>query len=134
MILFDSSAFINLIKKSMLEPLTNGYILDLTIYESINALWKECYLLKRISVDDTVEFLNIMINVFPYVNIMTIEGKEREVLKLSLKEGLTIYDASYLCLAEKHGFILVTDDRCLREIAKKYVVTLNTKDFLKHYR
>jgi len=47
MYLFDSSAIINLVKKGTVKPFAHGVTLDLTLYEVLNAIWKEHLLLKR---------------------------------------------------------------------------------------
>lgn len=48
--------------------------------------------------------------------------------ELAVKEGLTIYDASYIYVAMLNKFILVTDSRKLLNIARKYVITKTTNE------
>jgi predicted nucleic acid-binding protein len=43
MYLLDAGAIVNLVKKGGLKPLAEGATLDLTIYEALNAVWKEHY-------------------------------------------------------------------------------------------
>lgn len=46
-----------------------------------------------------------------HMQIISIRGMERHVQELAMSEGLTVYDASYLAVAEKSSLVLVTDDR-----------------------
>jgi len=55
---------------------------------------------------------------------------EREVFETAYKEGLTVYDASYLHLAVQNHLILVTDDQELRDKASKHVETLSSGGIL----
>ena len=58
---------------------------------------------------------------FNVIKIMSIRGLEEEVFNLISKENTTIYDASYLYIAIRNIFILVTDDKELKNKALKYV-------------
>ena len=49
-------------------------------------------------------------------------------LRLSLEEGLTFYDSSYLISAIESGYDLVTDDLKLHKIASSKVPTVKTAD------
>ena len=49
-----------------------------------------------------------------------------DTLKLAVKEGLTYYDASYLEAAHSSKSELITDEKKLREKAKKYVKASST--------
>ena len=120
MYLFDSSSLINLVKKGIVKPFVEGVTLDLAIYESISAVWKEYVLLKRIDGETALRFVSIISRVFEAMEVTSISGLESEVFKLASKENLTVYDASYLCVAVRRRLTLVTDDWKLRSIASKY--------------
>ena len=62
------------------------------------------------------------------MEVHNIREAEKEILDLSLREGLTIYDASYIYVAMKEKLTLVTDDAKLRQVASKYVKTLSSVD------
>lgn len=62
------------------------------------------------------------------MTIVGIKGLERRVQMLAMTEGLTVYDASYLVVAEKLSLALVTDDRQLGRVARKYVKVMRTDD------
>jgi len=48
-LLFDASSMIKAIKERRVDLLIKGNIQLLTIYEVLNALWKEAYLVKTIN-------------------------------------------------------------------------------------
>ena len=39
--LFDASAIVNLIKKGFMKAFIKGFSLNLALYETMNAIWKE---------------------------------------------------------------------------------------------
>lgn len=128
MYLFDSSSLVNLVKKGIVKPFVEGVTLDLAIYESISAVWKEYVLLKRIDGETALRFVSIISRVFEAMEVTSISGLESEVFKLASKENLTVYDASYLCVAVRRRLTLVTDDWKLRSIASKYTRVLASGD------
>ncbi|MEM3045169.1 MAG: type II toxin-antitoxin system VapC family toxin [Candidatus Bathyarchaeia archaeon] len=117
-----------MVKRGVVEPFIHGVTLDIAPYESLSAIWKECRILKRLDEDTAMELLNVVSGVLAVMEMLTIRGVEREVFETASKEGLTVYDASYLHLAAKNDYTLVTDDRRLKERASKYVEVLNSKD------
>ncbi len=128
--LFDASSIINLIKRGITNIFAEGKTLDLALYESMNAIWKEFALLKRIDEETALRYIEILSLVFKVLEVDSIEGEEIEVFKLASREGLTAYDASYLYIAIKGRLTLVTDDHKLRNKASHYVRVLTTKELL----
>ena len=128
MFLFDASSIINLVKRGVVDPFARGATLDLALYEVLNAIWKEHRLMKRIDEDTASMFLDVINDVFNVVEVLSIRGLEKEVLDLASRENLTVYDASYLCIAVKRGLKLVTDDRKLRNRASKYVTVISSRE------
>ncbi|RLE85508.1 MAG: DNA-binding protein [Thermoprotei archaeon] len=124
--LFDASSIVNLIKRGCLRVFEKGMTIELALYESLNAVWKEHTLLKRIDKEVALEYAYILSKVFEAIKVASIRGLETEVYKIACKESLTIYDASYLCFAAKNGLALVTDDKKLEEKASRYVKVLNS--------
>ncbi len=124
MYVFDASSIVNLVKRGVVTVFTNGVTLDLALYESINAVWKEHILLKKIDERVARDFVEIISRLFSVIEVTTIKGYEEEVYSLASREGLTVYDASYLYLAVRDKLVLVTDDYKLRDKASKYVKTL----------
>jgi len=126
--LFDASAILNLIKRANLKPFSQGLTLDLAIYESLNAIWKEYSLLNHIDYETAQEYINLVKNVFKILHIESINGIEEKVFELANKEKLTIYDAAYLAKSIKANYILVTDDEKLLKKASKYIRALRSKE------
>jgi predicted nucleic acid-binding protein len=130
MYLFDASAIINLVKREYLKPFIDGATLDLAIYESLNAIWKEYLLLHHLDDETVKRLLSILRGIFSVVSIASISGYEYEVFELAVKEKLTVYDAAYLYYAAKNKLILVTDDARLREKVKQYLETVSTRELM----
>jgi len=126
--LFDASAILNLIKRANLKPFSQGLTLDLAIYESLNAIWKEYSLLNHIDYETAQEYIDLVKNVFKILHIESINGIEEKVFELANKEKLTIYDAAYLAKSIKANYILVTDDEKLLKKASKYIRALRSKE------
>jgi len=131
--LFDASSIVNLIKKGTLKGFEEGVTIELALYESLNAVWKEYELLKRIDKDTFMEVIDIVSDLFKVIEMLSIRGCEREVISMALKENVTVYDASYLYIAVKHKLMLVTDDRELKRRASKYIKTLTTNEVAAEY-
>jgi predicted nucleic acid-binding protein len=130
MYFFDASAIINLVKREYLKPFIDGATLDLAIYESLNAIWKEYLLLHRLDDETVKRLLSVLRGIFSVVSIASISGYEYEVFELAVKEKLTVYDAAYLYYAAKNKLILVTDDARLREKVKQYLETVSTRELM----
>lgn len=130
MYLFDASSIVNLIKRGSLRPLSRGITLDLAVYESLNAIWREYKLLGRLDLETARLLVEVLQRVFSIMPLESIEGFEEEVFQLAIKENLTVYDAAYLFVAIKHNLTLVSDDKELLNKASGYVKTIRTTDLL----
>lgn len=130
MYLFDASAIVNLVKRGTLKPLIDGVTLDLAVYESLNAVWKEYKVLGRIDLETAKELVELLKGVFDSVPLESAKGYEVEVFELASKEGLTAYDAAYLYIAMRDGLTLVSDDEELLSKASRYVKALRTTSVL----
>jgi len=127
---FDASAIVNLIKKGLASLLSEGLTLDLAIYECLNVVWKEYKLLKRLDEETVSSFIELIGDALSILRMDSIKGSENEVFDLACREGLTIYDASYLHASMKMQAALITDDRKLREKGSKYVKVLSTEQLI----
>ncbi|MEM0458007.1 MAG: type II toxin-antitoxin system VapC family toxin [Sulfolobales archaeon] len=135
MYLYDASAIFNLVKRGELRVFLGGHTLDLAIYEVANAVWKECYLLKKIKIETAYRLIELLSKVFDIIDLHTIKGFEKEVMDIAVKEGVTIYDASYIYTAMRDKLTLATDDRKLMDIARKYVSVATTSEIIEqHYK
>jgi len=117
---------VNLIKRGLAMVFEYGVTTNLALYESLNAIWKEFKLLRRIDEDVALEYVQIISKVFEVIKITDIKGSEDRVFKLASDEKITIYDATYLYLAIENKAILVTDDSKLKEKAAKYVEVMSS--------
>ncbi len=110
------------------------YVLDLTIYEVGNALWKLTALRKTMSLDDAIEMLSVTMELAKHgiVNVARFDSLEmKRVLEIAFMERLTFYDASYIVTAEKLRAYLATEDRELRSKASRYVESMDYSQLVK---
>ena len=109
--LLDTSAVLWFLKKG--EDIRKHFILDLTLYEVGNVLWK------RKMGGEVLELVSKARIIYP--------GQEDllGIFNIAKSERLTFYDASYVYFASKYGFILATADRELSKVARKYVEVLD---------
>ncbi|BBE42744.1 Conserved Archaeal protein [Conexivisphaera calida] len=126
MYVFDASSILNLTKRGLAKIFMNGSTLNLAYYESLNAVWKEFALLKRIDEETALEYVRVLDMVFEALEKEDIEGYEMDIFRLASNEGLTVYDASYLFLAIRRRSTLVTDDDELQDKASKYVKVMSS--------
>jgi len=85
-------------------------ILDLTVYEVGNAVWKE-HRMGRIR--DPVLVAKAFSEVLKLMSTLSASSSIDRVVELAARENLTFYDASYLYVARSRGMKLVTEDRDL---------------------
>ncbi|RLE92494.1 MAG: hypothetical protein DRN04_10190 [Thermoprotei archaeon] len=111
------------------------HILDLTVYETGNSLWKMSTLLKIISLEDAVEITEVLKDLTRRKLIEPIYFNELNLLRiieLAANENITFYDSSYIVASEKLNAVLVTEDKELVKKAEKYVNVM-TYTQLKQY-
>jgi len=123
--LFDSSSLVYALKLKRIGVLAGNYIQELTVYEVLNALWKETYVLRKISIKEAESLLGVFIQLLSYLKVLDLSGLESEVFKISVETGLTVYDASYLALARREKLTLVTEDVKLRNVASTMIQTMS---------
>ena len=102
--------------KETIRKYNKLHILDLTLYEVTNALWKKFYFLKELS---ETELKRTLKGVWKFLDNLCFlhyykEVKEKSI-EFSIKYALTIYDSSYLALAEKLNINFITIDTKLYE-------------------
>ena len=120
MMLFDSSAIINLFHEGKSKALIGGCTLDLADYELGSAVRRQVFVEKTLSVPEGVsalEGLGAMTASMARVRASTLPA----VLEVACREGLTFYDASYLAAAAEGGHQLVTDDERLLRVAARHL-------------
>lgn len=124
--LLDASSLILLIKKADVQEtvrkLQEATILDLTYYEVGNIVWKEGTLTKFLTVKEADRFGRMAQEIITQLN--QIDNKETslmKILEIARNENLSFYDSSYIYSAKERGLTLITEDKRLKEKAKKYV-------------
>jgi predicted nucleic acid-binding protein len=129
--LFDTSALLNImIKNGSRVPklLRSQSILDLTMYEAGNVIWKLAYLQKRITPQQACKILESFLLLKQNMRVLGTDGMEEKIENLSLDTGLTFYDSAYVVAAEQAGLVLVTDDDSLAKTAAKHLTVINSED------
>ena len=124
--LLDASAIVNLFQSNRFSVLLDGATIPLARYEIGNIIWKNYKIRNRISKKEAKDSGTVL---FELIDSMEqIVPSPASTLTLSLKEGLTFYDSSYLVSAIETGYELVTDDIKLQKIASSKVLTRKSSD------
>jgi len=134
-LLFDSNIIYKLIREQpqdAAEKLANGTTIQLAYYELGNALWRECLLLKRISIEEAEKSLDLMYSILQRMQVASLDNEAgSEVLDTAYKCNLTFYDSAYLVEAKKSDKILVSDDIKLAKAAENLAIkTLSSKTLM----
>jgi len=120
-LLFDASSLLKALKEKRVDLLRGNYIQWLTIYEVLNALWKEVNLVKSIPRDRAIAFTRVLSQVLGLMRFLDVRGFEEEILETANQLGVTAYNSSYIVLARARGLALVTEDTKLRSKAERVV-------------
>ena len=124
--LLDASAIVNLFQSNRFSVLLDGATIPLARYEIGNIIWKNYKIRNRISKKEAKDSGTVL---FELIDSMEqIVPSPASTLTLSLEEGLTFYDSSYLVSAIETGYELVTDDIKLQKIASSKVPTRKSSD------
>ena len=126
--LVDASSLVKALKEAKLVPLGGQALQWLTVYEVLNALWKEAHLLHRFSLEEASSLASVFTELIRNMVILEPNGLEHDILRIAASNGLTVYDASYIALAKKHNLTLVTEDRKLSQAADGIIRTASLDD------
>jgi predicted nucleic acid-binding protein len=133
-LLFDSNIIYRLIRElpeDAVEKLVAGTTIHLAYYELGNALWRECRLLKRISIEEAQKSLALMYSILERMQVASLDDETGgEVLQAAYNFSVTFYDAAYLVNAKKSGKTLVTDDNKLGKAAESLDVKILSSKML----
>jgi predicted nucleic acid-binding protein len=130
--LFDASALIDVIigedgAEAGISVVFNEVLLDLTMYEAANALWKIAVAQDLLADDELQDAITILDRLDREVQFESATGAELDrTMRVARRDGLTFYDASYLSIAERDGLSLVTEDTALRNAAIRQSVSTET--------
>jgi predicted nucleic acid-binding protein len=133
--LLDASAFILLIKKANVQTtfqqLQNSLILDLTVYEVGNALWKESTLAKYLTPQEAKTLEKVAQIILSRTDkILNQDVTFQQIMEIAKTENLSFYDSSYIYFAKQKNIKLITEDQTLKEKAQKYVQSQTTTALL----
>lgn len=126
--LFNAPSLVKALKEAKLVPLGGQAVQWLTVYEVLNALWKETRLLHRLSPEEAASLASDFTELIRNMVILEPSGLEHDILRIAVSKGVTVYDASYIALARKHRLTLVTEDQKLRQTASSIVETASLDD------
>ncbi len=129
--LLDASAFILLIKKANVQTtfrcLQNSLILDLTVYEVGNALWRESVLAKFLTDEEAKTLEKVAQIILSRTDkILNEDLTFQKIMEIAKTEGLSFYDSSYIYFAKQKNIKLITEDQTLKAKAQKYVEAQTT--------
>ena len=133
---FDASSIFTLVRElrgKAADTLAESSTISLAYYELGNALWRECFLLKRITQKEAENSLRAMFAILETMDVVLLENEDegKAVLCNACEFGLTFYDSAYVAQALKSKKILVTDDKKLAKAAEKTgVKSLTSKDLI----
>lgn len=119
--LLDTSAIYPLVlslRERLLDYSSHFSVLDLTLYEVGNVIWKE-YRRGRIRNPQVVA--NLFQEVLNIIQVLKVSDM-REILDLAINENLTFYDASYLHAARQYKLKLITEDLDLQRFPESISV------------
>lgn len=130
--LFDASSFINILVGrggEAVSLLKGKYVLDLTIYEIGNALWRMHVLQKKLGLGAAKKLMVATTRLIGWVNILSISGLDLvEIMEIAVDEATTFYDAAYVVACKLKKLTLITDDAKLAEMASTYINVKSSKD------
>ena len=111
--------------RGLIEALrkTRIVILDLTVYESCNAYWKECVKFHRMHENEALIACRASKMLIQYINLHKITDLDvDEIMKIAIENNITFYDASYILLARELKAPIVSEDNDIVNIAPKYSI------------
>ncbi len=131
--MFDASALVNLLVSrgsSALDLARGNDILDLTIYEAGNALWKLSTLHHKISAAEADSLHSALIQTATdHMNVISVSELDHlSVANLARAERVSYYDAAYVSAARARKCELVTDDARLAKVASKFMKVNRSTD------
>lgn len=129
--LFDASSILALVrdlKGKAPDILFRGSTIYLAYYDMGNALWRECFLLKRMNGEEVQKLLRLMFAILQAMDFLELNDEDTgsNVLDLAGKLHLTYYDTAYLGTAQMSSKVLVKDDARLAKAAERASVKVLT--------
>jgi predicted nucleic acid-binding protein len=137
LLLFDASSIFTLVRElrgKALDMLWESSTVSLAYYEVGNAVWRECFMLKRITPKEATKLLKSIFAMLRAMDVAVVEDEElgTAILNITGRLNITYYDAAYLIEAQRLDKTLVTDDEKLTRAAKSVGVKTMTSRTLCH--
>ncbi len=132
MIAVDASALTAFILKEpgwerLTKYLTYAISVDYIVKEVANAIWKFARLRNRVSAEEALRLLDIVLSMVNKNIFLEPEDKYvREALRIAIATGITVYDALYIALALDRGLPLLTLDAKQARTAEKLGIRVVT--------
>jgi len=136
-LLLDSSAIaviLRRMRRQAADIVRGNATLDLAGYELGNVIWKECVFKGLVTYEDAAKRAEEVAKILGIMRIKNIGSPEdfMEVMKISTRLKITFCDSSYLHVAKKNGFTLITEDKELEERANEIgVKAISVDEFLR---
>ncbi len=131
-LLFDASSFVNIMMQrgeDALNLMRGQQLLDLTLYEVGNSIWKLRTLTRKLNEEDVNALINVAMNVANRIKVIQFSQLSfLDTMKVAFKDGITFYDATYIQVAKSRELTLVTDDATLASIASKYTQVKSSRE------
>ncbi|MEN3051644.1 MAG: type II toxin-antitoxin system VapC family toxin, partial [Candidatus Methanosuratincola petrocarbonis] len=104
------------------------FTISLARYELGNVIWKRGASAGDINPERHAKLLALVSEGLKLMRVIDTGGQEGGVLEIAEEPKITFYDAAYVHAAKAQGVPLVTEDRALREKAKKAVQAFSLEE------
>ena len=126
--LYDASAIMNLLTDpKRVSVLAGNSVLDLTLYEIGNAIWKKMRADQKPLTDCIIIMQHVLI-ILKSMKSLNVLNVEQDVLTVADKYNMTYYDTAYMVVAMKNNLELVTDDKKMKKSAIEYGIDVYSSD------
>jgi len=118
-LLFDASSLVELLLgDDDVAVAFDERMLDLTVYEAANALWKLGVARDQLAESELDTAVDVLERLEAELRVKNVTGSGlTDTVAVAREHGLTVYDAAYLVAAERHQLTVVTEDSALRDAA-----------------
>jgi predicted nucleic acid-binding protein len=136
-LLFDASSIFSIVRElrgKAPDTLLEGSTITLAHYELGNALWRECFLLKRLRQEEAEKLLRAMFAILHAMGVAGLEDEDKgnAILDKAGKLDITFYDSAYVTEALRSKKVLVTDDKKLAKAAENAgIKTLTSRSLVR---
>jgi predicted nucleic acid-binding protein len=128
--LFDASSLVDILLGDVdIGVVFDEVVLDLTMYETANALWKIGLAHDQLTDAELNDAVSILSRLEQEIILKNATKRELEnTMRVARQNGLTFYHASYLATAKRESLTLVTEDGALRAVALEHGIDVDSVD------